>query len=169
MVNYYQEKEGEHNETIFSGILSFLVIISILTSVVYAADLKPSSKVKLKYEVTINDISSGIINVKLNISNLSGNYFEIAESWGNGLGYNSYIDTIKVSDKKGNKLSYTSKQHNFGNGNRQKVWNIDLKSNKEIVIEYARSKNVFKKMGESNGVWGFMGEDYAALLVALFS
>lgn len=144
-------------------ILIAVIIFTIGFPNVCAAAEAKSNKVKLKYEVTINDISSGIVKVKMNVSNLSGKSFEVSESWGNGLGYNSYIETIKVSDKKGKKLSFTTKQSDNGNNGREKSWNISLNGNKEIVIEYERNKNVFRKMHNMNTVWGFVGEDYTAL------
>lgn len=120
-----------------------------------------SEKIKLKYEVTIEDLNKSIVKVKMNISNITDNKLNIEEAWGNGLGYTSHINEINVYGDNGKKLTYTTNVYDFGNENRKRVWEIDVKTNKEITIEYRRENNVIIDRDGYKEAWGYVGEGFA--------
>jgi hypothetical protein len=137
--------------------LIILLLSSIMLQTIVNANDISVNKFKLKYDIEIEDFSSGIVKVKLNISNINESSIKVREETKDG--YFNNVKNLTIHNSEGEQVDFSLfREINHENSNTKgKEWIIDTVGSKEIVLEY-----ISFKQEQINGNYnGYVGDEFA--------
>jgi hypothetical protein len=145
--------------TSMKKILIALLVIGITS--IYAAQTNAAegNKIKLKYEATVTDYSTGLVNVKMQISNISTPTLLLRPFVHDGFHVNPINLAALDADGKPINIAVNQKLSDFGSGTTGEEWVVTSGSNKEVTVTYTCKKNE----PYNNSYKGYIGDGAAVI------
>lgn len=122
-----------------------------------------NDKIKIDYEITLENLISGKANVIIHMSNIKTPSIKIREL--SYLPYSNPVSAFTITNSKGAKLNVSKIEPiKDDRKNMAPQWNVELKDSDSIIIKYSKTLRYTEKGNNSQRYLGYIGDGFACFI-----